>query len=412
MRLCGHLAQANVHQLDDLSFLPVMQLVPNSAKDRHNEFTLDMACTTSTNVQDQEKFRIGAFVRSDSLPQLIAFAASIPAFAPLLKKIARIGVVVDANIIQEELRWRLGRRQKPEARTGLHEAITAGVIIPFAPTFLEAEIEEHVAEIAEGTRVSVDDVRREWQVVRKLLHFYSPKHEPKVGDADIVDPDDLPYIAAADELGLPIYSRDQDYRQMQAPVINVLIDATAKAYARSSSVRIAVMMGSTFTVTLSFEAVTAACRGIKRLICWFDDLHPAIQVAIIGAGIVAFAHPKSRAKLSALWSWLKETATPPVLQAISDLAIQFAEANKTEADAYQRLQDSLPPAKKRSALMHARSVCLAAKSPLTLAEIERQMRAAGHMTRARNFRTYLRRVLLTSGQFQESSPGVWGLIAA
>lgn len=370
-----------------------------------------MESTASTDTQDQERLRIGALVRSDFLPQLVAFASTIPGFAPFLKNVVRIGVVVDANIIQEELRWRLGRRQKPEARTGLHEAITAGVIVPFAPTFLDAEIEEHLTEIAEATRVGVEDVQREWQALRKLLHFYSPKHGAKLRKVDIVDPDDLPYIAAADELGLPIYSRDHHYRQMEAPVISVLIDGTAKTYARSSSVRIAVMMGSTFTVTLSFEAISAVCRGIKRSIHWFNDLHPGLQIAIIGAGIVAFAHPKSRAKLSSIWNWVKETATPPMLQAIADVAMQMAEATETETNACRQLQDALPVARKRSALMHARAVCLAARTPLSLAEIQKRMLADGYITRARNFGTYLRRVLLKSGQFQESFPGVWALVS-
>jgi hypothetical protein len=371
-----------------------------------------METPTSTNAPAEETLRIGALVRSDSLPQLVAFAANIPAFAPFLKNIVRIGVVVDAHVIQQELRWRLGRRLKAEARTGLHEAIAAGVIIPFAPTFLDSEIEEHLAEIAEVTRVGVEDARREWQAVRKLLHFYSPKQQAALGGAEIVDPDDLLYIAAANELGLPIYSQDHHYRQMQAPVISVLIDGTAKAYARSSSVRLAVMMGSTFTVTLSFETIAAACRGIKRLVRWFEDLHPSLQVAIIGAGIVAIAHPKSRAKLSSIWNWVKETATPPMLQAIADVAIRMAEASKTETDAYKQLQNALPVTKKRSALMHARTVCLAARTPLSLHEIGRRMRADGYITRARDFRAYLRRVLLSSGQFQESSPGVWTLVAA
>lgn len=370
-----------------------------------------MERATSTVPQAGERLRLGALVRSDSLPQLLAFAGSIPAFAPLLKDIVQIGVVVDAQIVQQELRWRAGRRKKPQARTGLHEAIASGVIIPFAPTFLDSEIEEHLADIAEAASVGVEDVRREWQDFRKFLHFYSPKQQAKLTGAEIVDADDLAYIAAADELGLPIYSQDRHYRQMQVPVISVLIDGTAQAYARSSSVRVAVMMGSTFTVTLSFEGIAAACRGIKQMVRWFEELHPGIQLAIIAAGVVALAHPKSRAKLVSIWNWIKETATPPVLQAIADVAIQLADAHQTEMDAHKRLHDSLPAKRKRSALMHARAVCAAARTPLSLEEIEKRMRANGYITRARHFGAYLRRVLLSSGQFQESSPGVWALAA-
>jgi len=50
-------------------------------------------------------------------------------------------MVMDASAIQGELRWRLRRRAKPAARTGLHEAIEAGVVIAYAPIFLNQEIE-------------------------------------------------------------------------------------------------------------------------------------------------------------------------------------------------------------------------------------------------------------------------------
>jgi predicted nucleic acid-binding protein len=93
--------------------------------------------------------------------------------------------------------------------------------VRFAPTLLQAEIEEHLGDIANETRVDIEDVRREWLDFRKLLHFYSPKQQPLLHEAEIVDADDLPYIAAANELGLPIYSQDRHYRQMQAPVISV-----------------------------------------------------------------------------------------------------------------------------------------------------------------------------------------------
>ena len=110
----------------------------------------------------------------------------------------------------------------------------SGVIIPFAPTFLNLEIEEHLGDIAEETGVGIEDVQGEWRDFRKLLHFYAPKEQPKLTEAEIADPDDLAYIAAANELGVPVYSQDRHYRQMQAPVISVLIDGTARSYARSS----------------------------------------------------------------------------------------------------------------------------------------------------------------------------------
>lgn len=157
----------------------------------------------------QKRFRLGALVPSDFLPQLLALAQSIPAFVPLFRDAVRIGVVLDAQKLQQELRWRLGRREKPYARTRLHEAIASGVVIPFTPTFLDREIEEHFIDISKATRVGIEDVQREWQDFRKLLHFYSPKQSAQLGSLRSGDPDDLPYIGVANELGLPIYSQDR-----------------------------------------------------------------------------------------------------------------------------------------------------------------------------------------------------------
>jgi len=358
--------------------------------------------------QNGVKLSLDTVIRSDLLPELINLARSWPGFAPLLTNLIQIRMVIDAHIAQQELRWRLGRRQNPTARTRLHEAILAGVIVPFAPTFLDSEIEEHVQEMADATHKSVDGVRHEWQEFRKLLHFYSPKGQPRL-HRPVVDPDDLAYIATANELGAPVYSRDRHYRQMNASVISVVIDATAQSYARGSSVRIAVMIGSSLLVMLSCEAITAACRCLKRAGQWFAQLHPAVQFAIVAAAIIAIAHPKSRAKLESLWQWVKGVATPPLLQAIAEVAAQFTDADRSARAAYEDIQRSLPAPTRRSALMHARAVCLMAKAPLRVPDIERRMRAEGYVSRAKDFGIYLRRVLAASGEFAEVGRGMWVL---
>lgn len=367
----------------------------------------DPTLNDGLNPQQTRRLRLDTLVRSDCLPELLRLA-SLPAFAPLLKNVVQIRVVLDAHVAQQELRWRLGRRRNPSARTRLHVAIAAGVIVPFAPPFLDGEIEEHVHEIADATRTSVADVRREWQEFRKLVHFYAPRHQLRFS-GNVVDVDDVQYIAAANELGVPIYSTDRHYRQMNAPVISVAIATTLQSYARASSVRIAVMVGSTFSVTLSFEAIAAVCRALKRVARWFDELHPAVQLTVVAAAIVAFAHPQSRTKLAAVWQWIKTTATPPVLQAIADIAVQFVEANRAADAAYAEIQSSLPRQRKRSAMMHARAVCLVAKHPLSIAEMERRIRAGGYISRARDFRNYLRRMLRSSGQFIQVGTGLWAL---
>lgn len=57
----------------------------------------------------------------------------------------------------------------------MHEAIEAGVVVAVAPTALEKEINEHVADIANYANASEDRVREEWSEFRRCVHFYKPE---------------------------------------------------------------------------------------------------------------------------------------------------------------------------------------------------------------------------------------------
>ncbi|MFZ0744770.1 MAG: hypothetical protein WAM85_10210, partial [Terracidiphilus sp.] len=57
--------------------------------------------------------------------------------------------------------------------------------------------------------------------------------------------------------------------------------------------------------------------------------------------------------------------------------------------------------------MHARAVRTAAGSPLSLAEMDRQIRLGGYVSRSQTFRQYLRRVLRVDVAFIEVGPGYW-----
>ncbi|MGP8173974.1 MAG: PIN domain-containing protein [Terracidiphilus sp.] len=354
----------------------------------------------------EPRLQLERFFRSNLLPQLVAFLRGIPAVAPLIHDIIQIRIVIDANKVQSELRWRLRRRKKPSAHTSLHEALVSGVLVAYAPEFLESEIKEHEEEIAAETASSVADVRREWQEFRALLHFYSPSLQ-SVNLIDPVDKDDLPYVAASKELGLPIYSEDRHHPQMGAPVICISIDTHLRDYARNSSIRVGVAVGSFFFAEISFDAIVAAYRLVRHGVKRFRRLHPALQIAIVGAAVVAVAHPKSRAKLLSTWQSIKCLAASTLIPATADLLVQYDEAMRIVDANYHEIQCTRPPERKRSLLMHARTVCMTAKRPLSLIEIERRVRAEGYSSRSGVFRSYLRRVLRSNGQFVEVTPGSW-----
>jgi len=66
---------------------------------------------------------------------------------------------------------------------------------------------------------------------------------------------------------------------------------------------------------------------------------------------------------------------------------------------------------KRPLVQHARSVCAAARSALTLEGLERQIRRGGYESRSKTFRQYLRRVLRGDESFIEVAPGRWSVRA-
>jgi predicted nucleic acid-binding protein len=163
-------------------------------------------------------FRLDQFFRSDHLVTIRDFFAMSPELQLLVRhQVVQVFAIVDANVIQGELRWRLGSREKHDARSGLQEALDAGVLVLIAPNFLNVEIEKYLPAIAYETETTLAEAEEEWRAVQRKLHFYEPSSRPC--DNRVVDTKDLPYINASAELGLPVYTRDKDLKRMGAPVL-------------------------------------------------------------------------------------------------------------------------------------------------------------------------------------------------
>lgn len=112
--------------------------------------------------------------RSDMFKSLYELLRLIPGGSNFLASSIRVRLVLDANVVQGELRWRL-KRQNPAARSDLQEAIDSGIVTAVAPTFLESEIAEHLPRIAAATKKSVPEARAEWLDFRMRIQLYSPK---------------------------------------------------------------------------------------------------------------------------------------------------------------------------------------------------------------------------------------------
>ena len=350
-------------------------------------------------------WKLGDVLRSDLLPCLAGLIQALPSLRTLFPQIFQLRVVIDANIVQGELRWRLKRRRKPGARSALHEVLECGVLVAYAPYFLENEIREHAPRLARETKTSLADVYREWKDFRKYICFYTAQVKARV-DVTRTDPDDVAYIDTMEEIAArAIYTRDRDFLRTTTPVILVAIDTMLQRYARASSIRIGFVLGSSFSVGFGLEALLALGRLLARLFQAARRLSPAAQALILAAIAAVIAHPKSRAKLLQLWDSLNKSLKPAMWEVLLEAMYQFAEATSVAEESHRALREILPPSKRRPLLFHARSICLAARKPLNLDEIVKRALANGYQPRSNRPHVYLLRKLRSDERFIETEDG-------
>jgi hypothetical protein len=106
-----------------------------------------------------------------------------------------------------------------------------------------------------------------------------------------------------------------------------------------------------------------------------------------------------------LWDSLNKSLKPAMWEVIVEAMYQFAEATSTAEERYQALQQILRPPKRRPLLLHARSVCLAARKPLALDEIVQRVISNGYQARSKRPHVYLLRTLRSDERFIETEDG-------
>lgn len=362
-----------------------------------------------SNAQQTVGSEFAKILRADLLPSLVAILESCPPLRSILPQVMQLAVVIDANVVYGELRWRLKNRPRPDLRSSLEEALASRVLVAYAPHHLDAEIQEHMAEIASDTKQTVEAVAREWKAFRPFIHFHTGR---KGAGGQLPDPDDVAYLDTLHEVAVRgIYTRDTHFQDSAAPLIFVAMDirnpmdGALRRYARATAVRVGLSMGSSVSAVVSGEVLIALRRLLKALSAAFERLSPAAQLLIIaGVGAVVL-HPKSRAKLKELWGTFQETVRPLLWNGVVDAMYEFAEATKTAEAAHREIEILLPPARRRPLIAHARAVCLASDRPLSEEMILRKAQMNGYACRSGGSSGYLRRLLRADAEFVESATG-------
>lgn len=177
----------------------------------------------------------------------------------------------------------------------------------------------------------------------------------------VVDPDDLAYIAARDQLGLrAVYTRDGHLERMSSLVVNDQIDLFLRDYARASAVKIGITLGSTTACVLSIETIPLLYRLLTSGISWIRRQSTGMQLAIVGIALALAIHPKSRAKFAQAWRSIAPTISRAARSTVLQLMCDYAEAANR-----LKLELAVPPQKRRTVLMHVRAVCLVKNRPMS-----------------------------------------------
>ncbi len=346
--------------------------------------------------------RLSRVFRSNLLPAFVDWVRAIAPNGHTLLNIEVFSMVLDANKLIAEVRWRLGKRTKPNALTGIFESIEAGVLVAYVPRYAEQEIFENAERVGREIGKSKDDVLEEWRRIKPFLRIHETAMQ-QIEVIELADPKDLVYMATQQQLGLSaIYSADPHLQRMGAPLVEGRIDQDLRDYARGSAVTIGVSFGSGLVVSVTVPAVF---RLLKSSLSWLLRQPLPIQLAL---GVLVFTllrNSRVRAWVSDKW----EEYWPALIELTTPILEEFCECQIKAINARNRIKQAIPaPTQRPSVLQYCQGACpTGGNTPRSLTDIVRDMRDAGYGSKSKDPSSYVRRVMRRSGMFMEFSGDRW-----
>lgn len=345
-------------------------------------------------------------IRSDTLPELRRVVEKLPALREYLGDVLQVVLVLDACCVQSELRWRVGSRKNPSARTYLHEAMVSGVVVAFAPSFLEVEIQKYIPKIAKDKGVSVDRVQEEWKQFKVLIRFYKPALSKQPDRS--VDPKDMDYVHVLDQVnGDFVYTSDSDFLKMGARVMPAGLDRVLRDYARGMTVILTVKLGSGFAMVVGGHVVYALATSLAD---FFRKLPPFLKLLLTAGAAIALLHPDSRKRIVQFVQKLSQNVRIGVTSTLSSPAVRsLLEDASRAATSRKTLLNVLPLKKGSPAIVFAYRVCQRSQGPLSHTQIAERVKTSGYVSRSRNFAPYIRQILRKDSRFSLTPEGLWEL---
>lgn len=324
----------------------------------------------------------------------------------------QVRVVVDSNWVLRDLRWLVGKRTSPEARTAFQEVLDSRTVVAYAPHTLRQEVERHIPQLASDLRVDGELVWEHWQDYQASIHFLdaTPLAQPE----RLRDPSDEPFIYVYGIVGAEaILSSDKDLRDSTARVVNLDVVLSLRDYTRAAAPEMTIKLGGAVILVAGIQTMRLAVDGLRAVYQGVAKLPLEVKAVLLVLGVLAVAHSKTRTVIVDGLRSMSARAIQgaallaPVLATLgSDLGLQQERAQRSWG------ATGFSGGRRHPARLVAYAVCLAASEPLGLGEIEQRMRAAGYSSAARRFRPYLLRVLRGDPRFTEVRPRFWALSAS
>lgn len=353
-----------------------------------------------------------AEIRSDILDGIRGFAELFPPLERILGKPIRVRVIVDACIINSELRWLLGKRRNSEARTNLQELIDSGTLIAYAPDFLEEELKEHYPEIASEVGVSTDEVHQEWLRYKSRLKLFTPQSKlPK--RTTISDKDDIQYGVAFHEVAAnALLTEDKGFDESGIPVISKELVIELRNYSRGSAPHFALFYGGAMLGLVAGSALEDLIKITPELIQQIGNIPKPVKLICLLAVLIVILHPKSRNAIVQALSVFFQDAADSLLWASDEFGdyLQRASEQKNNAElALERV--NLGNLKPDAPLWrHAIMILIERKKPISIERLSELVIESGYTSESKDFTGYLERVMRKKPHFIQYPDGRWGLV--
>lgn len=353
-------------------------------------------------------------LKSAGLAHLRELIATTRLLSETIANAIQVRIVLDTNAILRDLIWLSKRRPNAEARTSIQELIVSQTLIPYAPTAARGEVEKHLVTIAAKQRIAIEVIRGVWADYQQTLHFCEVKVEAPNNAEGIRDLNDLPFIQLAREVGASgIATNDKDIAAMGGNAIHFDCIIQLRDYSRAKHTELTFHVGGIVVAAVGIGALAGIARTFQTIIQAIARLPPWVKLVFIAAAVFAIAHPKSReaivSNLKALGSQI-QNGVLHFRKPFTDAVGNFAEAHQRANAALSKARKTISAPKRIPLSTHVYAVCLASSRPLSSAEIERKVLAAGYKTRSKSFKAYLQRTLKEDKRFYSIEGDRWGVV--